>query len=170
MSQWIRDVTTATSIKFSSGPLLQITGPHDNRHSTRDGNMACMSDRPWWSDALQWALWAVAVSFVSAWLTKIRGRSRPSSQARQLVHPISTLVVGGLVFTLFAGSAVVCSLIAAWWMTAFFLGFAIMGIPLLLAYFLSDTNCQRKGSLTKISSAFGNIFDGLTYARFDMRR
>jgi hypothetical protein len=53
--------------------------------------------------ALQWTLWLVVMATVMGWLARSRLRARPASDARRLVHPPSTLIVGLVAFAFFAG-------------------------------------------------------------------
>jgi hypothetical protein len=86
-------------------------------------------------DALQWVLWFAIMGAVMAWLARSRGKPGEDA-ADRLVHPTSTLVVG-IVCTLFFTAIAVLSAVfpgssGSPWITAFFAGFALMGVPVVL--------------------------------------
>jgi heme/copper-type cytochrome/quinol oxidase subunit 4 len=108
-----------------------------------------MSDRPWWAIALQWTLWALLMSLVMGWLAKGRFRARPTSQARRLAHPPSTLMIGAVCSVFFAGLAVVSNVVpnktTTWWTTSIFVGFAILSAPLVVDYFMANHQVSEDG-------------------------
>jgi hypothetical protein len=82
-----------------------------------------MADEAWWGTMLQWVVPSLVMTAVMGWA----GRSRfyrQSGQARRLVHPISTLVIGLVCLVLFAGAAVVSNVFpnptVTWWTTSIF--------------------------------------------------
>jgi hypothetical protein len=99
--------------------------------------------------ALQWTLWLVVMAIVMAWLARSRLRARPASDARRLVHPASTLIVGLVAFALFAGLAVVSNVVpnktTTWWTTAVFVGFALLALPLVSGFFLEQHDVSDQG-------------------------
>lgn len=72
-----------------------------------------------------------------------------AAQARRLVLPPGTLVLGLTCLTFFVGIAVVSNAIpnptTTWWTTALFLGFALMALALVLAYFLEAHEVSDDG-------------------------
>ena len=86
-------------------------------------------------DPLQWVIWAVAMGAVMAWLARSRDAQDQDLSGR-LVHPRSTLVVGVACTFFFAAIAVLSALFpgrsGSPWITLFFAGFAVMGIPVVL--------------------------------------
>src|SRR5258706_13310485 len=81
----------------------------NNFHDTRKGRFVAKSghsahdprawanivqNRAWWITLLQWTLWGVLMLIIAGWLAKSRFRARPASEARRLVHPPSTLIIG----------------------------------------------------------------------------
>jgi hypothetical protein len=99
--------------------------------------------------ALQWTLWLVVMAIVMAWLARSRLRARPASDARRLVHPASTLIVGLVAFAFFAGLAVVSNVVpnktTTWWTTAVFVGFALLALPLVSGFFLEQHEVSDQG-------------------------
>jgi Bacterial PH domain len=95
---------------------------------------------PWWGPVLQWGVWGVLMALVMGWLAKSRLRRRPVSEARRLVHPPSTLIVGLVCLAFFLGLAIVSNVYAnkttTVWTTAAFLGFAALSVPVVASYFL----------------------------------
>jgi hypothetical protein len=84
---------------------------------------------------LQWVIWAVIMGAVMAWLARSRSPEGEDPSDR-LVHPTSTLVVGVACTLFFAAIAVLSAVFpgrsGSPWITLFFAGFAVMGIPVVL--------------------------------------
>jgi hypothetical protein len=112
-----------------------------------------------WEPILRWTLWGIVMALVMGWVAASRLRRRPTSDARRLVHPPSTLIIGlaGLVF--FAGIAVLSNGYAnrttTWWTTATFTGFALLSVLLIADYVLARHQVSE---------------DGLGYSRLTGRR
>lgn len=97
-----------------------------------------MSDRPWWTHALQWGLWAVAMAVVMGWLGRSRRRTEPATPTGDLQHPLAILIiglVGSAIFVAFAVLAYIYAKPEERWVSAFFLLFVVLCLPLLLDYF-----------------------------------
>ncbi len=96
-----------------------------------------MSDRSGWAYGLQWVLWAVVMSVVMGWLARTRSTRRPQ-EANRLAHPRSTLVIGLVCTGFFAAIAVVSALYpgkdGSPLLSLCFVGFAALGVPILLDY------------------------------------
>ena len=97
-----------------------------------------MNTRPWWSYALQWGLWAVAMGAVMGWMARSRDAAPSPGSAGRLVHPKSTLIVGmvstGFFLLLAVLSAVVPGQSGTFAVRAGFLGFTALSALLLLEY------------------------------------
>ena len=97
-----------------------------------------MTPRPWWAFALQWGLWALAMAAVMGWLARARTRPRAPQGNHTLVHPRATLVIGlvctGFFTVLAVWSALYPGNTGSPLISLFFLGFAALGVPLLLDY------------------------------------
>lgn len=97
-----------------------------------------MSDRPWWAIALQWSLWFAIMTLVMGWLARRRSSPRPPQDAGKLVHPVSTLIIGLVCGGFFLALAVLCILFPGETgspaLSLFFVGFALLGLPLVLDY------------------------------------
>jgi hypothetical protein len=115
-----------------------------------------MSGHDLWGPVIRWGLWVVLMVIIMGWVARSRHRPRPASDARRLVHPPSTLIIGLTVFTLFAAIAVVSNVYAnrttTWLTTTVFLGFAGLALWLVVDYFtarheVSDAG-MRHGSVT----------------------
>jgi hypothetical protein len=108
-----------------------------------------MSDRPWWSIALQWSLWAVAMTLVMGWLARNRLKKRPPEVAGRLVHPTSTLVIALIGLVLFNGAAVASVLFpdetTNVWISLAFVGLSCLSLPLLHDYLLSVHEVSDEG-------------------------
>jgi hypothetical protein len=102
-----------------------------------------------WMTALQWTLWLAVMAMVMGWLARNRLRARPAADARRLVHPLSTLIVGLVAFAFFAGLAVVSNVVpnktTTWWTTAVFVGFALLALPLVSGFFLEQHDVSDQG-------------------------
>lgn len=93
-----------------------------------------MSDRPWTSHAVQWGLWVVVMSIVMGWLARARRPAAVTERGRVLAHPPTTLVVGVVCTGFFVLIAVLAGIYAKpedWWTSYAFLGFALLGAPLI---------------------------------------
>jgi Bacterial PH domain len=100
--------------------------------------MDYMTTRPWWAPILQWGLWAVVMTVAMGWLAHTRTHPRPAHGADTLAHPRSTLIVGLICGGFFLAIAVLSALFpgktGSPLITLFFLGFAALGLPLVLDY------------------------------------
>lgn len=118
---------------------------------------------------MQWTLWAVAMGAVMGWLARSRAESPPPQGAQLMIHPRSTLIVGlvctGLFLVIAVLSAVFPGKTGSPAVTLFFLGFAALGLPLILDY--------RNGRhvLTPDGLRYGRMFGGGGVLRWaDVRR
>ncbi|HEU5182004.1 MAG TPA: hypothetical protein VFW45_14540, partial [Candidatus Polarisedimenticolia bacterium] len=97
-----------------------------------------MSERPWWAPVLQWGLWAVIMALVMGYLARRRSAPRPPEDAGKLAHPVSTLIIGLGCGGFFLAIALLCFLFpgktGAPALSLFFVGFALLGLPLVLDY------------------------------------
>jgi Bacterial PH domain len=92
-----------------------------------------MSDRPWWAHLLQWGLWALVMALVMGWLAKSRRKATVATGAQVLTHPPTTLIVGLACTVLFMFLTALAALYAKdteGWTPLVFLGFALLGAPL----------------------------------------
>lgn len=114
-------------------------------------------DRPWWSHALQWAAWVVAMSLVASWVARARKAARPAGTALVLVHPPTTLIIG-VVGTAFFGSLAVvsASFVEAdeWWVPFVFMGFVPISAAMLVEavrvrHELTDAGIAYQGLLRR---------------------
>jgi hypothetical protein len=108
-----------------------------------------MSDRAWWVTTLQWTLWGVLMAIVGAWLNRSRMRRRSASAERRMVHPVSTLLIGALCVAFFGGITIISNAVpnptTTWWTTTFFVGFALMGAPLVFMFFIEAHEISEDG-------------------------
>jgi hypothetical protein len=113
----------------------------------------------WWLPIVQWALWGLAMTAVMGWISRNRDRARGAAQARRLLHPRSTLVIGLGGSLLFFALAVISNVYAnkttTFWTTAVFVGFAIMSLAAIAEYFFARHEVTD---------------DGLHYGRISGRR
>lgn len=120
--------------------------------------------RPWWATALQWGLWAVVMGLVMGWLARARTRPRGPQEPHTLTHPRSTLVIGlvcaGFFLLLAAWSALFPGTTGSPLISLFFLGFAAMGVPLILDY----RNARHE--LTADGLRYGKLLGGGGQARW----
>ena len=123
-----------------------------------------MTDRPWWSYALQWAAWLVAMVLVAWWVARARRPARPSGTALVLVHPPTTLITG-LVGMAFFGMLAVLSgdYVEAdqWWVPVGFMVFVLMsaatlGEALRVRHELTDTGIAYQGMLRRYEQIHWN--------------
>jgi len=97
-----------------------------------------MANQPWWASAIQWAVWFALMSLVMAWLARSRHRPRLPNQQNVLVYPRSILVIGVVCAGFFLALALLCLLFpgetGSPLISLFFLGFSLLGIPLIAEY------------------------------------
>ena len=109
-----------------------------------------MNDRPWGMAALQWTVWGLIMSLVMGWLSKSRFRARPTSDARRLAHPLSTLIMGLMCFVFFTGIAVVSNIVVphrttTWRTTSIFVGFALLSALMSIDCFMAQHQVAEDG-------------------------
>lgn len=108
-----------------------------------------MSSRPWWAHALQWGLWFLVMTLVMGWVARARLRHRVARAANVLEHPMSTLIIGVVCSGFFFALAVLSRLFpgksGSVWISLFFLGFALLGTPLILEYFRVQHHLEPGG-------------------------
>jgi hypothetical protein len=126
-------------------------------------------NEPGWVSAVQWTIWGVVMALVMGWLARSRLKARPQSDARRLVHPATTLIIGLVVFLFFAGIAVISNVFAnkttTWWTTSTFVGFALLALPILADYFLARHEVSEQGL------SYGRLTGPRGYLRWsDLRR
>jgi hypothetical protein len=119
---------------------------------------ATLTTRPWWAPALQWGPWAVVMSAAMGWLARTRMRPRAPHEAHTLAHPRSTLVVGLLCSSFFLVLAVWSALFPGKTgspaISLFFVGFAALGVPLILDY------RNARHTLTPDGLRYGKLLGG----------
>jgi Bacterial PH domain len=126
-----------------------------------------MADEAWWGTLLQWAVPSLVMTAVMGWAGRSRFH-RQSAHARRLAHPISTLVIGLVCLVLFAGPAVVSNVFpnptVTWWTTSIFVGFTLLSVLVLSAFFLEGLEVSEDGL------AFRNFVGVRRYLRWsDLR-
>jgi hypothetical protein len=97
-----------------------------------------MGERPWWTLVIQWGLFFVLMSLVMGWLARSRQRPRLPNEQPILEYPRSVLIVGLVCSGLFVALAL-CVLLfpgetGSPLIALFFLGFALLGVPLIAEY------------------------------------
>jgi hypothetical protein len=94
-----------------------------------------MTTRPLWAVVLQWTLWLVLMTAVMRWLGRTREREA-NGGAGMLAHPRSTLIIGLVCSAFFLACAVGSALLPGprrpAFLPYFFLGFAALGVPMIL--------------------------------------
>ncbi|TXH77398.1 MAG: hypothetical protein E6Q88_01395 [Lysobacteraceae bacterium] len=127
-----------------------------------------MTDRPWWATALQWSLWWIAMIAVMGWLGRARLKPRPVHEAGSLRHPRATLIIGLVTFGFFAALTVLSNLFpndtATWWTTAIFVGFALMGVPLIIEY------VYARHAVSAAGLSYWTYFGGAKFMAWDTLR
>ena len=123
---------------------------------------------PWWVSVAQWTIWGIVMALVMGGVARSRLKSRPTSDARRLVHPKSILILGVITFVFFAGIAIVSNAIpnetTTWWTTAIFVGFALLSIPLIAEYFRVRHEVSEEGL------SYGRLFRRRGYLKWsDLR-
>ena len=123
-----------------------------------------MTDRPWWSYALQWAAWLVAMVLVAWWVARARRAARPSGTALVLVHPPTTLITGLVGMAFFGRLAVLSGYYVEadqWWVPVGFMVFVLMsaatlGEALRVRHELTDTGIAYQGLLRRYEQIHWN--------------
>lgn len=117
-----------------------------------------MTGRPWWGPVLQWGLWAVVMGVVMGWIARSRHRSPVPHQAGVLVQLRSMLIIGIACSGFFRACAVGSSFFPGKTGTPlislFFLGFAALGVPIILDY----RNARHQ--LTSDGLGYGKMLGG----------
>src|SRR5262245_7918260 len=102
-----------------------------------------------WPQVIRWGIWLVLMVVVMGWVARSRLRARPAAAACRLAHPPSTLIIGLVVFALFAGIAVVSNVYAnrttSVFTTAVFVGFAALALWLVADYFVGRHEVSDEG-------------------------
>ena len=99
-----------------------------------------MSNGPWWAQVLAWGTWFVLMSLVMGWLARSRQRPRSGSRQGVLEYPRSVFVLGLVCSGLFLAFALLSLLLPGKTgsplipLFFFFLGFALLGVPLIAEY------------------------------------
>jgi len=123
-----------------------------------------MTDRPWWSYALQWAAWLVAMVLVAWCFARARRAARPSGTALVLVHPPTTLITGLVGMAFFGMLAVLSGYYVEadqWWVPVGFMVFVLMsaatlGEALRVRHELTDTGIAYQGMLRRYEQIHWN--------------
>ena len=106
-------------------------------------------DNSSWGPLVQWAIWGIVMAILMAWIARSRLRARPLSNARRLVHPPSTLVIGLVCFLFFGAIAVISNVLAnnttTWWTTTVFIGFAFLSLPIVADYVVARHEVSEEG-------------------------
>ena len=108
-----------------------------------------MPNQPWWQPIVQHAVWVVLMSLVMGWVAKSRLKSRPKAPAGLMVYPVSMLIIGVVCVVVFLALAVLCWLFpgksGSPIIVAFFGGFALLGVPLILEYVRVQFRLEPEG-------------------------
>ena len=95
-------------------------------------------DNDWWIPIIKAVVFAVCMTLVGVWLARSRNRPRPDHEALVLKHPLSTLIIGVVCSGFFAAIAILSNVYAnpmtTIVTTSVFVGFALMGLPLIADY------------------------------------
>ena len=98
---------------------------------------------------MQWTLWTIIMSLIMGWVARSRRQPRAAGYARRLQHPPSTLIIGLVCFSFFAGIAIVSNVFAnattTWLTTTVFVGFALLALPLVGDYFAARHEVSEEG-------------------------
>ncbi len=114
---------------------------------------------PAWRLALQWGVWFVVMSLAMGWVARSRTNRRVPGDGRTLVHPRSTLIVGVVCTVFFLALAVLSVMFPGksqrvWIATLLFVGFAALGVPMILDYL------NGRHTLTPDGLRFGKMLGG----------
>jgi hypothetical protein len=86
---------------------------------------------------------------VMGWLARSRVKKRAQTEARRLVQPLSTLIVGTVSFCFFAALAILSNVYsngtATWWTTTGFVGFTLLSVPIIISYFVDNHEVSESG-------------------------
>ena len=97
-----------------------------------------MSNGPWWAQVLFWGLWFALMSLVMGWMARSRQRPRSGGQPGVLEYPRSVFIVGLVCSGFFLALALFSLLFpgktGSPLISLFFLGFALLGVPLIAEY------------------------------------
>jgi hypothetical protein len=97
-----------------------------------------MPNRPWSTFAAQWGLWFILMSLVMGWLSRSRMRPQAAGEANVMRYPAGILILGIVCSGLFTALAVLSYLFPGKTgspiISVAFLGFALLGAPMILEY------------------------------------
>lgn len=114
-----------------------------------------MTGRPWWLIAIQWILWLIAMLAVTRWLERSRHSIQPENGC--LVHPPSTLVLGGIGFNFFVSITILSNGYSnettTWWTTTAFIVVAFLFGWIMVRYFVEKHEVSETGLV--FTSVFG---------------
>lgn len=106
-------------------------------------------DQEFWANVVQWSAGILVTAAVAWWMGRGRLKRRPLSQARLLVHPTSTLVLGLVAFLFFAGATVISNMYpnetVTWWTTSIFVAFALGSLTIVADYFVARHEVSDDG-------------------------
>jgi hypothetical protein len=95
----------------------------------------------WLLPILKAVVFGVLMALVGFWLVRSRNRPRPDHEAKTLRHPPSTLVIGVVCSGFFGAIAILSNVYAnpttTIVTTSVFVGFALMGLPLIADYWFA---------------------------------
>jgi hypothetical protein len=98
-----------------------------------------MPNQPWWQPVAQHAVWLLVMSAVMAWMAKSRLQPRGKVPAGEMVYPASMLIIALVCVVVFAAITVLSWVYPApnfaVFVTLFFAGFTLLGVPLVVEYF-----------------------------------
>jgi hypothetical protein len=111
-----------------------------------------------WGHAFQWTVWGILMALVMGWVARSRFKQRLPSEARQLIHPPSTLIIGLVGLLLFGGMAILSNVFqnktATWWTTAIFGGFTLLSLYMSAEYFVAHHQVSEEGlSYARVTGA-----------------
>lgn len=102
-----------------------------------------------WANVVQWSAGILATAAFGWWMSSSRLKRRPLAQARRLVHPTSTLILGLVAFLFFAGVTAISNAYpnetVTWWTTSIFVGFALGSLTLVADYFIARQDVSDDG-------------------------
>jgi hypothetical protein len=110
-----------------------------------------MMENSVWTHLFKWVLWIIIMAIVMGWLGRNRLRNRNPDDSRKLAQPPGILITGSVCFLIFTGFAVVSNSFSnettTWWTTAIFAGFALLGLFIIIDFFMNKHDVSEDGIL-----------------------
>lgn len=142
--EWLESTTSFLCFSAPSRPFCAGRVVHQT------SSARASAQRPWWTSAVQWGVWGIAMSVLMGWLGRARQRPVTRELADRLQHPIGIPVIGVIGFTFFAAVAIISNTVAknataTIWTTTIFVSFAMLSLTMVADYYFARHQYSDEG-------------------------